>query len=392
MSDHALSALSLIWNEEGAWDTTLRQLRYWRLEKKEFTRLTAVIDTRTGQPALLNYYGYALFFFHTLTAWTGQVASLPRRSLSFAPHFSAFNSSGQAVLPIVLGGALGTLSLTPSSATLSMAFIGGDLSAQPLSFLNITVCQHVFSGSEAAPLLLGLGSPLVLQMPSSCDRASPASTTHIVTQQFCELGAPVSSAVAAWSQSPLPSAVYGISTLANCQAFAVNHYYCGYEFDGTNCFAIPGAACYIVYPVAENTTARVLAAPNRTLGYVLCNYSAVYAAPPMVNTSTTSLFDGVNFGAGFKPLTSAVYTFIVPSQGACAAQAATLQACGWLWVNAWAGGVVGSCNSNGSAGCCILDPYAGCAPGGSLPPAWGSNATLGIFGVVEAGSIGQFSR
>jgi hypothetical protein len=188
MSDHALSALSLAWNEEGAWDTTLRQLRYWRLEKKEFTRLNAVIDTQTGQPGLLNYYGYALFFYHTILAWTGQSASLHLQTLRFAPHFSAFDATGSALLPIVLGGALGTLALTPTKAVLSVSFLGGLRGSTPLSFLNISVCQHAFSGSVVSPLLLQLDIPLVLVLPSPCDRAK--SMSKIVTQQFCSLGSP----------------------------------------------------------------------------------------------------------------------------------------------------------------------------------------------------------
>lgn len=379
MSDHSLSALSLVWNEEGAWDTTLRQLRYWRIEKKEFTRLTAVIDTRTGQPALLNYYGYALFFYHTITAWTGQTASLPARSLRFAPHYSAFDASGGALLPIILGGALGTLALTPTSATFSMAFVGGPQGSVPLSFLNITVCQHSFTGTEESPFLLLLGASLELALPAPCDRASPASVSRLVTRQFCALGPSVSNTSAVWSQQPLPTAVPGLASLAACQAFSLQHYYCGYEWDGTNCFAIPGAACYIVESqqrTSNNTARALVGAINRTLGFVLCNYSDAYS--PLVNASTTARFQGLAFGQGFVPLDSAVYSFVAPGLEFCAARAAALQMCGWLWIDEWAGGGLGSCSGD-SRGCCLLDPYKGCGPGGPVPPAWGSNATLGIF-------------
>ena len=89
------------------------------------TKNTAVIDTNTGQYGLLNYYGYALFFYHTLSAWSGQTVHLPRRFLQFAPHHSAFSaaaaadgggdgggggaggstgSEGTATLPILLAG------------------------------------------------------------------------------------------------------------------------------------------------------------------------------------------------------------------------------------------------------------------------------------------------
>jgi len=56
------------------------------VSKKEFTRIPAVVNTLTGQPALLNYYGYALFFYHTLTAWTGPGGIFARaQPLRFTP-------------------------------------------------------------------------------------------------------------------------------------------------------------------------------------------------------------------------------------------------------------------------------------------------------------------
>lgn len=382
MSDHSLSALSLVWNEEGAWDTTLRQLRYWRLEKKEFTRTPSVVNTLTGLPALLNYYGYALFFYHTLTAWTGQVASLPERSLRFTPHFSAFNASGHAFLPIVFGGALGTLQLTPTLATLTMAFLGGPI-ASPLSFLSLAICQHSFSGTEATPFLLQVGTPLSLVLPAPCDTASPENVSQLVTQQFCALGSPVVSASAEWSQEPLPPAVAGIVSLEACQTFSLQHYYCGYQWDGTSCVPIPGAACYMT--MQANTTlileTKELDLPNRTLGHVFCNYSAVYTPPQKVNTSITTRYPGLEFGAGFSPIGSAVYTFVMEDQDSCSSQGAIMQACGWLWINTWSGGILGSCNTGN--GCCMLNPYRGCTPGGPLNPVWGSNATLGIFGALS---------
>jgi hypothetical protein len=61
MADHSYSALLLRWNERGGWNTSVNQLSYFRDRKREASRHTAVIDTRTGQYGLLNYYGYALF-------------------------------------------------------------------------------------------------------------------------------------------------------------------------------------------------------------------------------------------------------------------------------------------------------------------------------------------
>jgi hypothetical protein len=57
MADHAMSSLMLHWNEAGAWNATLRQLSYFRDGRKDAGRHTAVVDTSTGSPLLLNYYG-----------------------------------------------------------------------------------------------------------------------------------------------------------------------------------------------------------------------------------------------------------------------------------------------------------------------------------------------
>lgn len=57
MSDHSNTALLLRWHQPNAWDTSLRQLTYWRQQKREATRHSAVINTRNGLYGLLNYYG-----------------------------------------------------------------------------------------------------------------------------------------------------------------------------------------------------------------------------------------------------------------------------------------------------------------------------------------------
>ena len=48
MSDHSHASLLLRWNEVGGWDTSLRQIQFWRDQKHEMTKNTAVIDTNTG--------------------------------------------------------------------------------------------------------------------------------------------------------------------------------------------------------------------------------------------------------------------------------------------------------------------------------------------------------
>ena len=119
-----------------------------------------------------NYYGYALFFFHTISAWTGQTAHLPHRSLEFQPHASAFVSgSGVAMLPVMLGGdMLGTMTIAPTRAVLHMAFLRSEL-----SFLNVTICQHVFAvgaaavGARAEPYVVTREKPLVFDLPTPCE-------------------------------------------------------------------------------------------------------------------------------------------------------------------------------------------------------------------------------
>jgi hypothetical protein len=180
LGDHSNAALMLRWDTPEGWGTALTQARYWRDVKKEATKHTAVIDTVTGQYGLLNYYGYALFFYHTLSAFAGATIDLPRRSMEFQPHPSAFggvvghptrsastgaSAGGVAVLPILLGGDLGTLTITPTNATVQMALLKGEL-----SFLNITVCQHVFAAaSKWSPHTVRQGIPLVFQLPAPCN-------------------------------------------------------------------------------------------------------------------------------------------------------------------------------------------------------------------------------
>jgi len=167
MGDHSHAALQLRWHASDGWATALRQVRYWRDLKKDASRHTAVINTRTGQYGLLNYYGYALFFYHTLSAWSGQTIHLPERRLGFQPHPEAFAAAGNgdptAVLPILLGGDLGTLTITGNTATAIMLFL-----AQPLYFTNVTICQHVFVAPASSPFTLQRDVPLILGLSAPC--------------------------------------------------------------------------------------------------------------------------------------------------------------------------------------------------------------------------------
>ena len=58
------------------------------------------------------------------SAFSGQTIHLPRQTLQFDPHPSAFNNTERrAVLPILLGGDLGTVTITNTIAVLEMQFL-----------------------------------------------------------------------------------------------------------------------------------------------------------------------------------------------------------------------------------------------------------------------------
>jgi hypothetical protein len=160
------------------------------------------------------------------------------------------------------------------------------------------------------------------------------------------------------------------------QAAALAHRFCGFSWAEGACTLVPGTACSIV---AGGRSSGGLA----TLGRLGCNFSGVYTAPELVNSSSLTVLQGTGFGAGFQPLDSAVFSMLLPSQAACEQQAAAQQACGWQWLaELREGGAserggqaarLGSCSAGGP--CCILNPYKGCVAGA---PQAGS--VLGLFG------------
>ena len=378
MSDHSNAALRLRWNDVRGFDTSLRQVRYWRETRRELTRSTAVVYTGSGMYGLLNYYGYALFFFHTLSAFSGQTADLPARTISFRPHFSAFSAAGEAAVPLLLGGSLGKLSISPAEATLSAAFLD---EGAPLSFLEVRICQHVFA---AGPYELSApGAALRFALPAPCDTSQASSASTAASANYgVAAPAPNASATATWAQALGTAPLQGV-TRAECLAYVAAHVYCGYAFDAASskCWPVPGVACYLV-----DAPPRAAAAPAREVGFVSCSYaSAGYSPPAFVNTSSTAFFANASFSLGFAPLDSPVFSAVLPGFDACAALAARQQACGYLWAPRYAGPVLGSCGPAAmDAGCCVLNPTSpasgGCAPGSPLDPAvWGAGAVLGLF-------------
>ena len=159
-----------------------------------------------------NYYGYALFFYHTLYNFAGQSVHLPNRTLSFAPHHSAFNSSGVAVLPILLGGELGTLTLTNQTATFLMTFL-----SKPLSFVTVTICQHRFDTSVAHDLRPN--QPYTLALPSPC--STGASQSDVVQTDRCTLSAPLTGS--RWISADFSAPARTNVTLSTCQQLTSDH-------------------------------------------------------------------------------------------------------------------------------------------------------------------------
>jgi hypothetical protein len=371
MSDHSNGALRLRWNDERGFDTSLAQIRYWRNTRRELTKNAAVIYTQTGLYALLNYYGYALFYYHTLAAFSGLVANLPSRSIAFAPHFSAFSAAGDAAVPVLLGGSLGVLRLSNTSAELSLAFLAAG--SAPLSFLSVAICQHTFA---AGPYDVAPGSSVQFALPSPCASALPSSASTVASAAYCTAApAANASASAVWAQAagaPLTA------TRDECLAFVEAHRYCGYAFDSASgaCSPVAGAACYLVDGAAPRPA-------SVEVGFVACNYSGSgYAPPRFVNTSSPTLTPNATFAA-FEPLDSPVYSIAAPDEAACAALAARAQSCGYQWSAEYGGAALGSCGTSALArGCCVLNPTSpasgGCAPGDAAGPEW-PNAVVAVF-------------
>ena len=377
MSDHSNSALRLRWNDATAWDTALAQVRFWRDTRREVTRNAAVFMADTGMYSLLNYYGYALFFFHTLPAFAGQTANLPNRSIAFRPHFSAFSAAGDASVPVLLGGCLGTLRLSPAQATLSFAFLG-EGAAAALSFATIGICQHVFAAGPYE--LLAPGASVSFALPAPCDTASPSSASTVASAAYCTAAPAVNtSAAAQWAQQPLEQVLPGLSRDV-CLRFAEAHHLCGYEWNASSgaCSLVPGLGCFLVDSPPPGDGAAI------ERGFVTCDYAGSgYSPPTLVNASSVAFSAGRAFGGGFAPLDSPVFSAALQDLDACRALAARQQACGFLWAPRYAGPQLGSCGPQALVGgCCVACPSAPgqCAAGASLEPAvWGAEAVLGIF-------------
>ena len=378
MSDHSNSALRLRWNDMTAYNTSLEQIKFWRNVRKESTRQAAVFMANTGMYSLLNYYGYALFFYHTLNAFSGQVANLPNRSLSFQPHYSAFSLSGEASVPALLGGCLGSLNISPAHAVLTFAFLGED-SASKLSFIKVTICQHEFTNGPYE--YTNNGDSISFILPTPCNSSSPSSANTIASASYCKATPTANASMLVWAQQPLTQQQGGYSR-EDCLNFVVAHHYCGYEYDAnkTICTTVPGIACYLVDsgPIPPNGGEEV------ERGFVQCDYSASgYSPPLLINASNVAFFEQQGFDKA--PIDSPVYTTVLQDYDDCLALAISQQSCGFIWAPRYSGPQLGSCGPEAlDSGCCVLNPSSNCSTGTSLDPKiWGQNVVLGIFGDLK---------
>jgi hypothetical protein len=377
MSDHSNSALRLRWNDVNGWNTSISQINFWRNTRQEPTRHAAVFMANTGMYSLLNYYGYALFFYHTLNAYSGQIANLPNRSISFHPHYSAFVLSGEeATVPVLLGGCIGSLQISPTKADLTFAFLGED-AASTLSFTSISICQHSFTNGPFE--FMKQGDSVTFILPTPCDSSSPLSANIIASAQYCKASPTANASTLMWSQQPLTQQISGFLR-EDCLSYVEAHHYCGYEYNSntSTCTLVPGIACYLVESGPLPPTNMV------ERGYVHCDYSfSGYTPPQIINASNVTFM----YNIGFKdsaPIDSPVYSVLLPDYDTCFSLAVSQQVCGFIWAPRYSGPQLGSCGPEAlDSGCCVFNPSAPghCVTGSTLDPSvWGDNVVLGIFG------------
>jgi hypothetical protein len=116
------------------------------------------------------------------------------------------------------GGDLGTLTVTPTAATFHMKFL-----SQPISFDNVTICQHTFDA--AAPHVLRLQQPYTLALSSPCAMATEAAA--VVSTPRCRVS-PGPTGSSQWAHAAIPSSSPNRTnvTLATCQQLTIDHREC----------------------------------------------------------------------------------------------------------------------------------------------------------------------
>lgn len=360
LSDTTTSALMLRWNEANAWYQWNNLMTYYRDIKSDIFRPTAFINTDSGNYYLLNYYGYAMFGFYTADAYSGQVADLPRRKISFSPHTSAFNNTGQtAILPILLGGNTGLLTI--NSTTTIMEFLFMD---QTLSFVNITICQYSFSNGPYV-FIPKTSMFATFIMPGPCDKVSMVPT-DTVTRSLCSYTIYPNSML-----DNVPTQSNFVASYTQCQDYAMKHHFDSFTWLGTT------STCYVMIGASPAKLVAVAVANQATVGLLTCDYGT---PEPNTCSMTTANLTNTNFGPSFSYINSAVYTQPVSTVDRCAALAIQNKACGWLFVDNFNGPAIGACSS-ATTTCCYLNPYEGCSSG--FPLTNMGTATLGFTGCFD---------
>ena len=95
--------------------------------------------------------------------------------------------------------------------------------SQPLSFVNVTICQHTFDA--AAPHVLRLQQPYTLALSSPCAMAK--ETAAVVSTPRCRVS-PGHAGSGQWAHAAIPGSAFNRTnvTLAACQQLAIDHREC----------------------------------------------------------------------------------------------------------------------------------------------------------------------
>jgi uncharacterized protein (DUF608 family) len=363
MGDSTASALLLWWNEAGAWSQVELQLSYFRDTMKDLWRPTAVIDTNAGAYIDLVYYGWMMWFYGVIPAYSGQQANLIRGTISFSPY------GGAALVPIALPGVLGYLTTTSTTATITILF----QQASTLTFLNVTICDNVFLGSY----VFQVSQPLHFQLttPCSTEVSTFVQDYNAATHTECSLTS------FATNTNINQGATYSYAyNLTYCSQIATTPSVCAmlWVSQGANTgICQPSSPCCFLidtFPCSESGALAFSTYGNTTAALVSCPTPDFTSSATCANAAGSPLNGKALGDPSFAPLASNIYSQHASSSSLCNAAAIQYQVCGWEYFSYWTQTAIGTCIS--SLPCCILNPNRNCA---NFAPVSNTNATAGFI-------------
>jgi hypothetical protein len=360
MAEHAVTTLMLYWNEQGddAWDQTLSQIRHIRDDKLDLWRPSAVYETNYGANYDLNFYQWNKWSEHHVQAFSGQTTNLYEGWLSLSPHSSAFDTNGNALVPVQWGGYLGYLTLSPTAATITTAF-----AETAYVFNTVTICGTVFNA-----VTLQLGTSWQVSLPQPC--ASAVGNTTMATSNQCTLVGMANYQIIGLTpdttqrMSLTQCEASALSSQAQCMLYVPN-LVTGYGVCPPN-----SPCCLIGFdPVVCNP--QTLIPYNPSYGNVV---SARVQCPPSTCTQG-SIHINTAFDSGAFSLTipSAIVVQPLATQSLCQAQALQYRACGWVW---YSQSPVTQQQCKTGSPCCFLNMYTDCRATAAVVY---SGATLGYL-------------